>query len=304
MLKLLPTLLRSASAISPGLKPRSLLGRARFVAKGLKHQQLIRPLIESPENSSLGAIVRERPDMLGVLVWPYVNAAWGPAARIQHVVDHYAHLDQIGKPYPFSIDERLVLVDMQENYPGLRLVLDQPKWFRREGGLTLNLFIDQFRAYSVAFNYSTDNDGSRAIIIGSLQGRNTEDSLDLYRSLTKAMHGMRPRDLLIHALRIIAQVTDTSRMYGITNAYRHHQHAYFGAKAIVGDYDPIWEDRGGKKIDDQFFELPIASDPRDISTVKPKKRSLYRKRFAFLEGFDTSLAKNFTECTPVRFVDL
>lgn len=304
MLQLTRSLLRSAKAVFPEHSPRALLNRARFVRAGLAHRALVEQIALAPPATAIHSLYTQRPDILGVLIWPYICAAWGPEERLERVINHYAVIDTLGSPFPFSIDDRLVLADLGDMHPDLRLVLDQPRWFKREGGLTLNLFIDQFRAYSIAYSYNTQPDGSRAIFIGGLQGRSNEGSVEVYRDLTKSLHAMRPRDFLIHALQTLARATDTQHLYAVTDAQRHHRHPYFGGKEIIGDYDPMWEDRAATRINDHFYQLPLIPERRDIDEIKSKKKTLYRRRYEFLDTFDARLPENLASCTPVRFVDL
>ena len=70
---------------------------------------------------------------------------------------------------------------------------------------------------------------------------------------------------------------------------RHHRHPYFAKTAFPLDYNGIWEDRGGRRIDGRTFELPLARVERDMAAIKPKKRSLYRRRYAFLAELDADL---------------
>jgi uncharacterized protein VirK/YbjX len=140
--------------------------------------------------------------------------------------------------------------------------------------------------------------------IGGIQGRNTDDALDIYRNLTKSLHGMRPRDFLIYALQILARATNVRHIYAVTDAQRHHRHAYFPKKTLEGDYDKIWEDRSAIRVSDHFYELPLITERRDIDEIKSKKKSLYRKRYEFLDWLEAELPKELSRCKPVRFVDL
>jgi len=115
--------------------------------------------------------------MIGALLWPYLSASFEAEERLARIVAHYAVIDTLGPPFPFDCDERLVLVDLGEVLPGLRLVLDQPIWFLREGGLVLNLFIDSFRAFSIAFSLRREADGELTAWIGGIQGRNRDDMI-------------------------------------------------------------------------------------------------------------------------------
>ena len=296
-------LLRAANAAFPGTSPSRVKLKLRMLARGVGLGRTLRPLTDATGGAARRIMI-ERPQMLGALVWPYQCAAWGPEERLRRIAAHYAEIDALGAPFEFGIEERLVLADLGDLRPGLRLVLDQPRWFIREGGLTLNLFVDSFRAFSLAFSFCRDEAGRRAVFIGSLQGRNTDDALELYRTLTKDLHGMRPRDFLLEALRMLAHATATRRILAVAEAERHHHHAFFkGAKVVTQDYDRVWEEREGVRLDATSWELPLDPQRRDLSEVKPNKRSMYRRRYEFLDALEAQIARDLPRLSPVRFRD-
>jgi uncharacterized protein VirK/YbjX len=295
-------LLRASSAAFPGITPGLLKLRLMMIARGVGMWRTLGPLTKD-SGSAARRILAERPQLLGAILWPYQCAAWSPEERVHRIAQHYAEIDRLGPPFEFSVADRLVLADLGDLHPGLRLVLDQPHWFMREGGLTLNLFVGSFRAFSLTFSFFRDEEDRRAVFIGSLQGRNTDEALELYRTLTRSLYGMRPRDTLIEALRILCLATGTRRILAVAEAARHHRHAYFRNKATTQDYDGVWEDRDGSRIDALSYELPVSPPRRELLDVKANKRSMYRRRFAFLDALEAQIVHDLPGLRPVRFED-
>lgn len=296
------TLLGAARLCFPGNSPGILRRQARFVLTGLRHRALVRDFLAPAPGSALARLMAERPRTLGALLWPYQCAAWGPGERLRRIRAHAAEIDRIGPPFDFSIEEKLVLHEWPDT-GGLRLVLDQPRWFMREGGVSLNLFQGDFRAMTIPFSLHRAGDGVLEAVIGAVQGRDRDGILDLYRDLTRAMHGLRPRDLLFECLRGLCRHLGVGRILAVADAERHHRHPYFGQAEFPLDYDEIWADRGGVRRDAHFFELPLERVERAMEDIKPKKRSLYRRRYAFLAGLDDALAVNIPAARPCRFKD-
>lgn len=295
---------RALPAIAPGRGLSALRLRGRVIAAALRHRAALTALARDP-SPALAQIARTRPHVLvGPLVWPYLCAGWDAEARLSRLTAHYRAVDGLGAPFPFDPDSRLVLAELDDIHPGLRLVMDQPRWFIREGGLTLNLFVDDFRAYSLAFSLADLPEGGRELLIGGLQGRNTEAANDLYRDLTKDAHGLRPRDLLLEACRILARHWDVRKMRGVRDSERHHHHPFFSGKKIAPqDYDGIWRDRGGVLEGTQFWTLPVAPDRRPDEEIKPNKRSLYRRRYRFLDALEQDMLAALPDRQAVRFAD-
>lgn len=285
-----------------GLKAAKM--RFNFLASALRRQDIVRTLRRAPAQTSLGRLIASRPAMLGAFLWPYQNAAWGPAERWRRIIDHCAVIDELDPPFQFDVDECLVLLDLAEAAPGCRIVLDQPVWFMREGQLTLNIFVENFRAYSLAFSFFHESDGAVSAHIGAVQGRDRDDILDVYRTLTKQFHGIRPRDFLIDVLRMLCRRINAARMLAVADSCRHHRHPYFNNKEdFTINYDEIWLERGGKKINEAIFELPIDGPRRALGEIKPKKRSMYRKRYAFLDALESQMSRDLPRLSPVRFKD-
>jgi uncharacterized protein VirK/YbjX len=287
----------------PGRTASALKLKARFMAAALANARTVRPFLQPEPGTEMARMMEARPQTLGVLVWPYQCSGWGVGERLRRLRIHCAEVDRLGTPLTFAPSEKLVLADLDAQLPGLRIVLDKPHWFMREGGLVLNLFTDTFRAFSLAYSLYRTPDGRLVGVIGSLQGRNRDNALDLYRDLTGALHGLRPRDFLLEVFRMWCRMAGVDDIRAVTQRGRHHNHPYFGKSELLLDYDEIWRDRGGVPIDEMFFALPVSPERRDLETIKPNKRSLYRRRFVFLDDLERQLAEAMPGLSPVRFKD-
>lgn len=275
--------------------------KAKFLALSYLRARTLAPILRATPGSSLHRYVEERPDTAGFIVWPYQCASWKPAERISRVTEHFAILDEIGAPFPFSVRDKLLLWDLDAHSPGVRILLEQPKWLFREGLLTLSLFCGDHRAYSLAF--SLFKDGERVgIFIGGLQGRSTEGALQRYKDLTKNFHGLRPRDLLIDCLRMLAPALHAHRILAVSDDHRYIRHPYFGgsSKSDHADYDQAWVDRGGMRVDASHFELPLVASIRPLEDVPSRKRALYRRRSEMLESIQKGRSV-LTQAPVVRF---
>lgn len=298
----LVTLIPLARRFFPGNSPGAIALQVRFLRASLHERQTVAQMLSPVPATALHGIMSERPHLLGALVWPYQCATWAAGERLRRLIGHYAAIDGLAAPLKFSVEDRLVLADLDSAHPGMKLVLDQPEWFLREGGLTLNLFLDSFRAYSVAFSLFRTDAGLTATI-GGIQGRNREDMLDTYRDLTRTLHGLRPRDFLIEALRILCRLLQVTDLHAVSEAARHHRHPYFKGMPTSQNYDTIWLDRGGVPQGTDFYTLPVAPDRRDLADLKPGKRPMYRRRFDFLDGLEADIALRLPTLRPVRFAD-
>ena len=229
------------------------------------------------------------------MLWPYQCLSWNAATRLSKIRDNYEVIDKIGGPIDFPVNAKLTLLDLSNIRSGLRVELDQPKWFMREGQFTISLQMDGVRIFSLVFSlfhYGVDI----AAFIGAIQGRDIEGMLAQYRELTKAAHGMRPRDLLIEIFRMLCAKLQVRHIFAVSDQYRIQRSRYFGEAGhykFHSDYDEVWSERGGVRADQSSFRLPVEVGQRDLSTVPSKKRAMYRRRYGMLDEIAVTMQQNY-----------
>src|SRR4051794_2604655 len=113
--------------------------RIRFVEAALREPAVTRQLQQADPETPIGRLLKEWPDTVGYLLWPYQCAAWHAETRLTRIEGHLQVLEGI-PGLKLAPDEKLVLADLGSIAPGLSLVIDRPKWLSREGHLTLSLF--------------------------------------------------------------------------------------------------------------------------------------------------------------------
>lgn len=280
----------NSAAVWQGKGTVVLLRRVQFVLAALKIYGAVKPFINAPSETPLGLLMAHRPETLGAVVWPYQCAGWNPTTRLERIKKHYSIVATLNPLLNFTVLEKLELLDLGGIREGLHVVLDQPKWFMREGALALNLFVGGTRIYSLAFSLFDEPKGITAFI-GAIQGRDIEGALEQYKEITKAAHGMRPRDLLIEIFRIFCEAFGVEKIFAVSDEHRHHRHPYFGntKKSFSNNYNEIWVERGGLRIDPKFFELPMEQGQKDIETIPAKKRGMYRRRYEMLRVIKSNI---------------
>jgi uncharacterized protein len=158
-------------------------------------------------------------------------------------------------------------------------------WFLREGEIVLNLFVRDQRFYSIAFTLGVEA-GQPLVLVGALQGSNSETAQGVYRDITHALHGMRPRDLLMVGLKLLSGELGIQRIWAVSNESRQHNSPYFGdshKEKVLVAYNEVWIEHGGKELDNGFFEIPAVVRYKDMSEIPTRKRAAYRRRYQMLD---------------------
>lgn len=277
----------------------SLKERVKFVVAAMRNRFVTRELATADPSSPLGRLLAEWPDTVGILVWPYQCAAWGVETRLERLKGHQECLGSISG-LSLVPGEKMVLADLSTYSPGVSLLLDRAEWLTREGHLTLSLFKDDFRAFTLSF--SLFGYPETELFIGGLQGRQTDNALDLYRDLTKDFAGLRPRDFILEMLRLFALKIGARHIYAVADSQKIFRHKYFRNKSTPRlDYDDVWRDRSGEPVADSYFELPINGSRRPLEEVPTKKRSMYRRRYQMLDEIEGLMPSDFVTAERRQF---
>jgi uncharacterized protein VirK/YbjX len=262
------------------------------MVSAIRFSNSLQLFLHATEGSLINKLIAQRPETVGAVVWPYQCHTWTAKTRLDRIREHYSVIDSLSPRIDFPLDGALKLLDLGNVYENLHVVLDQPIWFMREGQLVINLFLDNVRIFSLAFSLARES-GEVVAYVGAMQGRNIEGLLDKYREITKAMHGMRPRDFLFELFRAFCRAYGVSKIYAVSDASRHHRSAYFGSKAKDGEltlnYDEIWVERGGTIQNSDFYVFNVDQQIKNLEEVPSKKRSMYRKRYDFLESTEAQM---------------
>ena len=268
----------------------SVVRRLRFMASFLLHRDQLERQFGATGPVRLRTVLAARPELLQVLIWPYIHARWSVGQRIDAIATHYQFEQVLGFPI-LGVEDQRVLADLDAILPTAKLVLERPHWLMREGELTLSFFQEETRIYTLSFSLGL-NQGRPAFFIGGIQGGNGENSLRLYAESTKRMHGLRPRDLMVQCLQMLAESYRVDCIRGVSDA-AHHCHGFFGGKKkniVFRSYDEVWTDRGGSPGQDGFFSVPAVRKPYVLADVPSKKRAMYRRRELLLESVQASMS--------------
>lgn len=274
-------LLQGAAHARPGAPAVGLRRTVMHFLRCSRHLETFRDWYGNPARPALQDALAQHPALVMCAVHPYVNAAWGAERRLAVLSGHYALL---GGPLGFLRFRAPGSLDLADVGEGLRIGLDKPDGFEHEGELNINLFCGRQRLYSLAFTLGQVG-GVRVAYAGALQGWHSDEALETYRTLTHRLHGLRPRDLLVAALRLLCGALGVVRILAVADSHRAGSCAYFRSRTqVFASYDSAWLDSGGYPTDGGFFELSPALVHRSADDTPSRKRAQYRRRYALLDA--------------------
>lgn len=263
----------------------------RTAVKMLRHSPYVTDWYPKLDDPLMLRILRMHPRICEKISRPYLRYGLSYAQRHRYLIGHYhwlrTHLS----------DQALIAIYMGEGLPLLhtflgdageyRLLLHYLDQFEMEGDMTLSLVrSDGIRIYSITFTM-LEMGHDVFVQIGGIQGG--AELNGTIKQLTKALHGMRPKVLVLNMLMQLIHVWGCVRLFGVGN----DNHVYRGLSFNRGrkgrirtDYDGLWRDAGGRIAPDnaQLYELPLAWPHKSIEVVPTQKRAMYRRRYAMLES--------------------
>jgi uncharacterized protein len=278
-------LFRLGRELHPRLTARDLKNRAAILGLWISSLRELRAWYGISDNPKLASALKQYPLMHGAVYWPYINHSWSMERRLTTIDQHYRLLEGRASVIGLATRQEVELTKLDEHYPGMRLVLDKAIWFLREGEIVLNLFLRDQRFYSIAFTLNAEA-GQLVAYVGALQGSASEDALQVYREMTHALHGMRPRDFLVVALKLLCKEFRVAKIYAVSADARQHNSPYFGdshKEKVLVNYDEVWAEHGGTRLDNGFFDIPVPVKYRDVSDIPTRKRAAYRRRYQMLD---------------------
>ena len=272
------------------------LKRISWVAgRTLQNGRFLLPLLFAKRGSTLRKYIQARPQILGMVVTPYISVVWDASTRIQRIKEHCEVVEHLGRPFNLwgqFYEELDCLGGLGAEY---RVMLDTPPWMIYDGLLSLSIWLEKHRIFVLSFSLARTGPDLVAYI-GGIQGQRGLSALETYRDMTRRAHGLRPRDLLIELFRMIAESIDVTRIYGVSDAIRYSHSDYFAVQGerddrVLLNYDAIWQDRGATLLPDGFFELDLQAKRRDYDKIAPKKRAMYRRRYEMLDEIGTAIRR-------------
>jgi uncharacterized protein VirK/YbjX len=281
--------------VHPGVSLRVLKRKAFFIWRCMRWRDTLKSWYGGRTNSSLSREIALRPMLLALVEHPYLCSDWSAAERMRTVEMHYRVIESGRSLLCFAPQDRVQLLERDQIPPGIQLVLEKCSWLMWEGEVVISLFEDTMRRYSLAFSLGSIN-GETVAYVGGLQGGGADNMIEIYRALTHALHGMRPRDFLFTSFRLLCRQLGVQRILAVSDRARLHRNPYFKNKVgLFSDYDAIWKELGGVPLGNGFFDIGVPVVYREPADIPTRKRAQYRRRYAMLDGIAADIKR---VCNP------
>jgi uncharacterized protein VirK/YbjX len=175
-----------------------------------------------------------------------------------------------------------------------RIRIGSDSQFRKEGEISVFLELEGVAGPITGMAFSLEQDGGWIALIGGFQGRKGGDE-ETIKLATKAMHGLRPKNLMVLLIQELAQALGISALRGVGNRVQVYRarlnNPLVPSRKICFDFDALWIEVGGEPREDGWFGLPLTTPRRSSEQIKPNKRSMYAKRYLLLDDLSRQIRK-------------
>ncbi|WP_426193505.1 DUF535 family protein [Massilia sp. DWR3-1-1] len=227
------------------------------------------------------------PRLINKIYRQYLSTRLGCDERLDALQTHYRTVIERGlaplvaraAAAPVTMCQLQVKDGEGENY---RIELRAGGVLSREGELIFQLMHEDRLLYSVACSFVRDGAG-KALGVGCLQGTPGPGAQDGVRAATRALHGMRPKNLLMRVVRQFGHEQGCSHLLLVGNANRVVTTSMRKGK-VHADYDTLWRELGARCHADGDFRLACEALPAlDVTEIASKKRSEAKKRHEMIK---------------------
>ncbi len=138
----------------------------------------------------------------------------------------------------------------------------------------------------LAATIGADESGAPVLWIGGLQGAKPPLGRDEIVKATRELYGLRPKAAVMLVAQAVARMLGLTALRAPGNEGHISQRGFRRLRSkrkIYADYGQFWEEIGGTALAAEEYRIPVEPQVRDISEVKPHKRSEWKKRQALSE---------------------
>ncbi len=177
------------------------------------------------------------------------------------------------------------------------LQLSREDRFMKEGALVLALEHEGDVLLSLAFTIGRRR-GLHTAYVGCVQATR-RDTVSALREMTRSLHGLQPRIVLVHALRMLCRQWGVDSIEAVAaehHAYRTIWHRH--KKTVRGEYDKLWEMLLGERNENGNYLLPRDPVAKPIEAYPANERAQRRRRAQMLEAIEAELAASLGALSP------
>jgi uncharacterized protein VirK/YbjX len=288
----------------------TLNSQIEFLFLSMLHYVASKKIFNFFEQSDFLQFTANNPRISRKFLHRYLHCGMSVTRKAKAIIDHYTFINKNFTNEAIQVmycGQSISLHELTIGSELYTLEMGYSDSFYREGELALILLDSKKqRIYSIAFSFLKDTD-KNYIFIGGMQGpqQTFTSSLEIIKTMTKEMHGLRPRNFMLLIMRAIATSLEIEKIVAVTtenHISKCHRNPLKHYDKFQADYNGYFEEGGVRE--GRFFILSSDQKRKSIDSIESKKRSLYKKRYAMIDNLSHILdAKLESICVaPIQVI--
>lgn len=231
----------------------------------------------------------------------YMSTQWSKRQRVKVILDTYRFIEKKGETFKQAISSlaevEIARFPLNEEFEGI-LSLGYDEKYRKEGEFVLFFSCQKLGGMIIcaAISFEELESHQWACRIGCIQGNPEGVGSNTIKFVQKQMQALRPNAFIVFVAQEFARHIGCDVIYGAGNeiqAFRkkHAIHLPW-VHNIKFDYDVIFEECGGEKNNEGWYNLPLIPKRKSYSEIKTHKRALYARRYAILDDLSFQIQKS------------
>jgi uncharacterized protein VirK/YbjX len=282
------TIQHAGRAVYPGTGRFHQWRRLRFCLRSLLFWRTTMTWLRRCSTPPLSSLAQRQPSALERMHRPFLHGNFSSRERLRASLDHDTLTRQRAPQLAMriAVDGHVSIAHFSVGMQRWSILLELSEKFQREGDWTLCIrdALNR-RVVSCAFSFAYLGGKVRRprMCIGSVQGPDKSmEGRELFRTLTKQWHGLRPKVFMIYLAQCVAHSLDISGTFIVS------KHAHVSAnwryclrkKRVSADYDSLSQECGARARWNGWFVLPPPALYVADRTDADKGNAMHRKRHA------------------------
>ena len=269
----------------------------RSLLRPVKTYQLLDLLTNHPVYNEL---LQNQPRLPCRIHRPYLSAALSSKERVEAILCHYHMLTTFlgAEKFRNHLSSNGLCLCEFTGKDGQPLTLQFVSTYRldKEGEASIILRNGAGKMLAEITFVICLRDIKRSLIIGGLQGPNSENAQELVQQATKNLHGLFPKRVVLETLLQVAAQLRIKNILAVSNQLHVYRSVRYKdrIKHIHADYNSFWEMSGGHLNNDGFYSIPAEIIRKKLDDVPSKKRAEYRRRYELTDALNEQIRLSFT----------
>lgn len=230
---------------------------------------------------------------------PYLIARLSRKEKLNALVNHYRMMNKIVDSAGFCqhLGFNGLCIAKLTVKDGSRYLISFSSWYKldREGESSIILRNAEGQLLAEISFLFCIIEGQTTLLIGGLQGPNTEAARLIVQQATKNLYGIFPKKLVFEAVMMLAHNLDVASVRAVSNKTHVYQSLRYKDRQqhVYANYNEFWETQSGIISQDGLYTFSNKVPRKPIEDIVSKKRAEYRRRYDLMDDMQKQISNVF-----------